>query len=154
MREISLRQLKHDGHCYRRYQCQVISRQAEGFVLFAPRGTVVWGVEKSWTARYDLFKYLWFGRWYNLSELFDADGQAVEVYADIASPVDFTNGVVHYTDYELDVTSIDGPRLVDEDEFAEAVEKYGYSAELQARCYTAAEEALALVTHWQPGLPP
>jgi protein associated with RNAse G/E len=154
MKEILLRQLKHDGSCYRWHPAQVVYEAADGFVLRTPRGTSIRNVKDEWPAFFDSYRYFWYGRWYTLLVLFDASAELVELYVDIAGPVRFTDGVVSYIDYELDVTSIDGPRLVDEDEFAEAVEKYGYSTELQAQCYAAAAEALALVARWQVGLSP
>ena len=154
MREILLRQLKHDGSCYRWHPAQVVYEAADGFVLRTERGTAISNAQSEWPARFDSYRYFWYGRWYTLLVLLDASEKLLEVYVDIAGPVRFADGVVSYIDYELDVTSIDGPRLVDEDEFAEAIEKYGYSAELQARCYAAAEEALALVAGWRAGLPP
>ncbi|HRJ40960.1 MAG: DUF402 domain-containing protein [Caldilineaceae bacterium] len=154
MKELNLRQLKHDGVCYRHHPTQLVAHLPDGLVLFSPRGTVGWKGETSWTASNDAYHYCWYDRWYNLLEFVDPVGNLLELYAHIASPVVLSDGEVSYIDYELDVTNIDGPRLVDEDEFVEAVEKYGYSAELQARCYAVAAEALTLVARWQPGLPP
>ncbi len=154
MSEILLRQLKHDGFCYRHHPTQLVAQLPAGFVLLSPRATPIWDYRKTWRAENDVYHYCWFGRWFNLLEVVDPSGNLLELYAHIASPISLADGEVSYIDYELDVTSIHGPRLVDEDEFAEAVETYGYSAELQAQCYAAAADALALVKRWQAGLPP
>lgn len=153
MREITLRQLKHDGFCYRHHPTQLVAQLPAGLVLLSPRATPIWDYRKTWQAENDVYHYCWFGRWFNLLEVIGPGGTLLELYAHIASPISLADGVVSYIDYELDVTSIDGPRLVDEDEFAEAVEQYGYSAELQQRCHAAATEALALVERWRAGLP-
>jgi len=154
VKEILLRQLKHDGECYRHQPMRLVAELPTGFVLSMPRGATGWTGARAWVASYDSLHYFWYDRWYNVLELYDAEGELAELYAHIATPARLADGTVSYIDYELDVTSIDGPRLVDEDEFAEAVEKYDYSPELQARCYAAAEEALALVLNWRVGLPP
>jgi protein associated with RNAse G/E len=154
VKEILLRQLKHDGVCYRHHLTQLVAQLPAGLVLLSPRKTEIWDSRRSWQAENDVYHYGWYDRWYNLLEVVDPDDKLLEVYVHIASPIALADGVVSYIDYELDVTSLDGPRLVDEDEFAEAVEKYGYSTELQERCYTAAAEALAFVGRWQVGLPP
>jgi len=125
VQEINLRQLKHDGHCYRHHLTQLVAQLPEGLVLISPRKTQIWDSRRSWQAENDVYHYFWYGRF--------------------ASPVVVGGGEISYIDYELDVTSIDGPRLVDEEEFAEAVERYGYSPELQAQCYTAAAEAAAQI---------
>lgn len=51
---------------------------------------------------------------------------------------------LRFTDYELDVSRRPphGACIVDEDEFQEAVSKYGYSEEFQRTCYCIAREAL------------
>lgn len=154
MNEILLRQLKHDGHCYRHHLTQLVARLPQGLVLISPRKTQIWDHRRSWQAENDVYHYFWYDRWINLLEVIDPNGQVIEVYVHIASPVEVGDGEISYIDYELDVTNLDGPRLVDEDEFAEAVEKYNYSSKLQDQCYAAAKEALALVADWQPGLPP
>ena len=40
--------------------------------------------------------------------------------------------------------------IIDQDEFAEAIVRYGYSAEHQAACWAAAHEALLLAESWTP----
>ncbi|MFZ1756669.1 MAG: DUF402 domain-containing protein [Caldilineaceae bacterium] len=154
MTEILLRQLKHNGVCYRRHPTQLVAHLPEGLVLFSPQKTEIWDSRGSWQAENDVYHYCWYDRWFNLLEVVDPVRKLLEVYVHIASPISLAGNEISYIDYELDATSVDGPRLVDEDEFAEAAEKYGYTAELQARCYAAAATALVLVDRWQPGLPP
>lgn len=153
--ELNLRQLKHDGLCYRHHPVQLVAQLPTGFVLLSPRETPIWDYRRIYRGENDVYQYCWFGRWFNLLEIIDPDGNLLELYAHIASPVTLGTDGVSYIDYELDVSKTDGPaQLVDEDEFAEAVGRYGYSSELQARCYAAAAEALTLVKRWRAGLPP
>jgi len=42
------------------------------------------------------------------------------------------------------------PEVVDEDEFAEAALRYGYSVEFQTACRRAVAEASELVSGWEP----
>jgi protein associated with RNAse G/E len=48
--------------------------------------------------------YDWAQTNYNLIEVFDARGVAVEIYVNIASPPQWIEGGIRFTDYELDVS--------------------------------------------------
>lgn len=156
--EITVRMLKHNGFCYRHHIGRMLAATPAGLVICAPAGTAVWDYRNPWRGRYDVYSYCWFDRWYNVVEIFDRDDVLVEIFAHIASPATFANGVLSYIDYELDVVKLASnpgpPELVDEDEFAEAAQVHGYSAALQQRCYAAAAEAADLLARWQVGLPP
>jgi protein associated with RNAse G/E len=56
-----------------------------------------------------------------------------------------------FKDHELDISKVlpSPARLVDEDEFAEAVVKYNYSTEFQNKMYAVAREALEIAETWQ-----
>ncbi len=80
------------------------------------------------------------------------DGSLALLYSDNCSPVILRDGAVLVIDHELDVAYWTGQtaKIVDQDEFAEAIIKYGCSAELQGQCRQAADDALAMVRGWQP----
>jgi hypothetical protein len=98
-----------------------------------------------------LRSYYWFDKFYNLIEVFDTQGNLVEIYINIASPPEFEDSVMSFKDHELDVTRYPpkNAKLIDEDEFAEAAVKYQYTQEFQDRMYAAAEEALELANTWK-----
>ena len=106
---------------------------------------------KSYTIEYILRSYYWFDKFYNLIEVFDTQGNFVEIYINIASPPEFENGGMSFKDHELDVSRFPpkAAQLVDEDEFAEAAVKYQYTQKFQDRMYSAAQEAIELANHWQ-----
>src|SRR5690606_20757865 len=100
--------------------------------------------------------HYWFDRPFNLLEVFAVDGTLVEIYVNVASQPVLDGDRLTFADYELDV-SIEGdgpPRILDEDEFVEAIKRYGYSAEFQASCRAAAQDGLALAASWTPGCVP
>jgi hypothetical protein len=85
-------------------------------------------------------------------KIYGADGQLVELYADITSPVEVRENEIAFIDHELDVSQLAGqaPRIVDQDEFAAAAVAFGYSDEFMHQCYELAEALLDVVAHWQP----
>jgi hypothetical protein len=65
--------------------------------------------------------------------------------------------IIRYVDYELDVSRRPSGRavIVDEEEFLEAAEVFGYSAEFRRACTEAAQEAVRLAEGWVArGAPP
>jgi protein associated with RNAse G/E len=97
--------------------------------------------------------YYWTDRFYNLIEVLDPDGGLVEVYINIASPLRASGDELHFVDHELDITKPAGEpaRIIDQDEFEEAIGRYGYTPEFQARCWLAAEDARRLAEAWTIG---
>lgn len=149
---ISIKAHKADGTCYQWWDATVIELDESHVALRMPKGTPYYDLHKGVRiAKYDCQPIYQFDKPYTCVEIFNESGALVEIYMDICSPPRIVNGEVHYTDYELDVER-DMPhpaRLVDEDEFAEAVITYGYTPEFQAQCYAAAHEALDVANAYQ-----
>ena len=123
---------------------------------FSPRGNTVGGPKGGWASQADIRACYWFDRPYNLLELYDAAGALSEIYVHVASPAQIVNGELHYTDYELDVIrrAGEGPIVVDEDEFEQAVASHGLTSEFRLACYRAVDEVKALIGTWVPSGPP
>lgn len=94
--------------------------------------------------------YYWLDKFYNLIELFDAQGNLAQIYINIASPPYLEGESLCFKDYELDVFRYPSSpaTLLDEDEFAEAVITYQYTKEFQEQMYSVANEALDLANGW------
>jgi len=143
---------KADGSVYRSWHTMIESVDAESIVTISPAGGVVEDrVRIRYQTKHILRSYYWPDKFYNLIEVFDTQGELVELYINIASPPEFEDGVMSFKDHELDVSKVppDTAKLIDEDEFAEAAIKYNYTKEFQTRMYAAAEEALALADNWK-----
>lgn len=147
--------LKSDGHPYRWMQMTVDATSPGYVVLMSRPGTLCEGPKGGWKAPYEGHVHLWTGRPYNLTEVCDSQGSILELYVNIASPAELLPGEVRYTDYELDVVKKPGQpaQVEDEDEFQEAIQRYGYTEEFQQSCWKAVAEVLHLVKTW-PLKPP
>lgn len=153
---LTVRALRADGSCYRSWTAQLVYQDAHGLVTFAEAGGVVDDRGRAWVRRYATRAVYWFDRPYNLLEVCLPDGGLIELYVHIASPARLAGAVLEYTDHELDVVLAPGeaPRVVDEDEFAEAATRYGYTADFQQACYAACRRAEQLLARWPTGRPP
>ena len=149
---IHVRACKTDGTVYRSWHTIIESVDADSIItISAPGGYVFDLVRGHYFTKHILRSYYWFDKFYNLIEVFDAKGMLEQIYLNIASPPRFENEGMSFIDHELDVSKIlpDPARLVDEDEFAEAVLKYRYTEEFQQKMYVAAQEAIQLADHWK-----
>jgi predicted RNA-binding protein associated with RNAse of E/G family len=96
--------------------------------------------------------YVWLTRWeankpYIITKFYNANGQEVGTYCDIAKPLRRTADGFEFDDLYLDVWRIPGekPVLLDEDELAEALAaKYVTQQEADA-AYVAVNELLAIL---------
>jgi protein associated with RNAse G/E len=148
--QIQVRAYKSDGTCYRWWTGTVEAVEPGLVVVATPAGHRLHTPNGDWTSKWAIRSYYWPDRWYCVLEVYLADGTLVEIYVNINSPVVIDDGTISFTDYELDV-SRELPhraRLVDEDEFQQAVLEYGYSAEFQQTCYRIAQEALEVADNW------
>lgn len=142
---------KTDGTVYRSWRATVESVTFDLLVTVAPAGSSVFNIKgEDYPIQHHYRAYYWFDKFYNLLEVFEPDGSLVHIYINIASPPEFNDGVLSFKDHELDVSKVlpHPAKLVDEDEFTEAVVKYNYSPEFQDKMYAAAREALELAENW------
>ncbi len=150
--KIHVRACKADGTVYRGWHTTIESVDADSIVTISPAGGMVEDrARKSYTIEHILRSYYWFDKFYNLIEVFDTQGNLIEIYINIASPPEFENGGMSFKDHELDVSKVfpGKAQIVDDDEFAEATIKYQYSKEFKEKMYSVANEALELANHWQ-----
>jgi protein associated with RNAse G/E len=154
---IWVRTAKADGRPHRWWPAQVESVEDDCIVVYSAIGSPIHHNPDRFPAalyhrQHTIRSYYWPGRRHNLLEIYAADGRLVELYADITSPVEVGENEIVFTDHELDVSQLAGeaPRIVDQDEFAEAAVAYGYSDEFMHQCYELAEALLEVLANWQP----
>ena len=143
--------LRADRTPYRWWDALVEAASADHVVTYAPPGHRVHQADGTgWASRCHIRAHYWTDRWNNLLEVYEPDGQPLELYVHIASPARLGAEGIVFEDYELDVVMPFGQpaEVVDEDDFAAAIPRYGYTAAFQARCRAAVEEALRLVADW------
>lgn len=149
--KIHVRACKTDGTVYRSWHTTIESVDADSIVTISTAGGMVEDhVRIQYKVEHILRSYYWFDKSYNLIEVFDTQGNLVEIYINIASPPEFEDSVMSFKDHELDVSKYPPKpaKLIDEDEFAEAAVKYQYTQEFQDKMYATAEEALELANNW------
>ena len=78
-------------------------------------------------------EYYWLDRWYNVFRFSEPDGSFRNFYCNIAMPAKFENGILDYVDLDIDVIVWpDGSvETLDEDDFAENSERFGYPREIR-----------------------
>jgi protein associated with RNAse G/E len=150
--KIRVEAYKADGECYRYWNTIVEECSDSHIVTVSPAGEPTVDLKRgTWIGRHILRAYYWFDRPYNLIEVFEPDGRLLEIYINIASLPQIREGVLCFTDHELDVSAYPPARAVvaDEDEFAEAAVCYGYTLDFQREMYQLVDKALELANNWQ-----
>jgi protein associated with RNAse G/E len=144
---------KLDGTCYRWWHVTVEVVEADKVVVFAPAGHRVEEAGGGWRSEHAIRAFYWLDRWYSVLEVYARDGTLEEIYVNIASPVRIEDGRIWFVDYELDVSRKPPheARIVDEEEFLEAVFRYGCTTEFQQACYRVAKEAIEVANRWVAG---
>ena len=136
----------HWGHPALRVQVSpelVITRTGFASIVARENGAFT----SNWATR----GHYWPDRWYNVIRLDSPERGLDGFYCNIAQPLPFDGSTVRYVDLQLDVrvfVESDGSlnwRLLDEDEFQEARDHYGYDDELIRRCYEAVDQVIAAV---------
>jgi protein associated with RNAse G/E len=148
--QIQVKAYKSDGTCYRWWSATIEATEDDMIITVAPVGKRVEDRRGGWISEVAIRTFYWRDRLYSLLEVYTPSGQLGEIYVNINSLVQVAPGQLAYIDYELDVV-LQPPgvaRIVDQDEFAEAVIQYGYSDEFQQICYQAAHQAVNLAHGW------
>lgn len=154
---IWVRVFKADGSPYRWWQSTVEAVEDGCVITYSDVGNAIYLDPQRFsqmvhTQRHAFRSYFWPERRHDVLEIYEPDGQLSELYADITSPVIITADEVRFVDHELDVSLLAGQtaRIVDQDEFAEAAERFGYTDEFMRESYALAEQLLDLLATWLP----
>ena len=148
-RQVTVRATNFDGAFHWGHPAKLVRREDGLVVTSTTSGLVVKTETGEYVSPYNTRAHYWTDRWFNVIRLEEPGRGLFGYYCNIASPMTFDGGTVSYIDLQLDVRirrehGILVLRLVDEDEFEEARDRYGYDDELIKRCYGAVEELRGL----------
>jgi protein associated with RNAse G/E len=147
---ISVEALRYDGTPYRWWRAHLESISETCIVTLSWPGDVVNEPTGSWNIQTYNRGHYWIDRPFVLIESYGLDHAPLQLYVHVASPTWPTENGVAYKDYELDVIKQWGglPQIVDERDFEDASERYGYSSRFITDCRAAAVMAVKLVDTW------
>lgn len=149
---VEIQALRYDHTVYRWRKAMLLEVANNHLVTYSPQGHIVHEPDNDWISKVQVQSYFWTDRMYNVVEGYSEDGKPLWLYANIASPITIQpEGKLSYLDYELDVYyPVDGPlEILDEDEFLEAIEKFGYDQAFIDQCYSSLEEAKTNLLNWE-----
>lgn len=147
-----VRVFKTGGIPYRAWRPVVESASEECVVVFSEAGGSLYSADQTVALKHHCRIYFWPGRRHTLLEFYEPDGRLRELYADISGPIEVVGDEIHFVDHELDVSMMAGeqPRIIDQDEFAEAAERYGYTDEFVRESYALANRLIDVLANWTP----
>jgi len=151
-RPIQVRVTNYDGSPHRAHPAYlvlekdglIVTQTFAGLEIETPRG--------NWVDPWDTRGYFWPDRYFTVVRLDNPHGKGLYgFYCDIATPPEFDGANLHYVDLQIDVRVYAEPggalryEVKDEDEFEDAVLKYGYSASLVRDAWAAVEDLRRLI---------
>jgi protein associated with RNAse G/E len=149
---IPVESTKFDGSLHYRYTMTVVADEGDRLLAWGPVGTRF----ESYRGVYDATRHFlmlhYRDRDWNLEVMWEPDWKPNKHYVNIALPATWDDGTLRYVDLDLDISWWpDGAvRLLDEDEFAEHRERFGYPQWLIDRAWAAVDEVRALISSRLP----
>lgn len=148
MKTILVHSTKYDGSLHYRYAMQIVRREPGLLLLYAAAGTPIESYRGQFVAEYHTLEWYWSDRCYNLSVIWHGDWRPRMHYVNIATPASWDDGTLRFVDLDLDVVWLadnDNVFLDDEDEFALHQERFGYPADLIARCWRSSADVRDMI---------
>jgi protein associated with RNAse G/E len=92
-------------------------------------------------------EYYWLDRWYNVFRFSNSDRVLQKFYCNINVPPQFDGRVLSYVDLDIDVLVEPDLtyRILDEDDFEQNAQRYGYPEEVQENARRALAEVIGLI---------
>lgn len=147
MRKVRVIGRKYDGSLRDEYEAYLYEESDEAIVLFCPLGLPTYDHRKgAWFEAPDGLLEIYFKkRWYNVWHIAEPVSGLNLSYINIAMPATLRDGVLEWTDLDIDYrVHLDGRvERLDEVEFAENARRMAYPHDLIERVQTACREVEA-----------
>ena len=140
--------LKYDGREHRRWPARIAKTVGPLIVLDAVFDEEIehdlLGKVSSGTISTE---YYWLDRWYNVFRFSNSDRVLQKFYCNINVPPQFDGRVLSYVDLDIDVLVEPDLtyRILDEDDFEQNAQRYGYPEEVQENARRALAEVIGLI---------
>lgn len=151
MKDIRVTALRFDNTPYRWWQSEVEYESPNQLITLNRVGDLVYEAHSKWEMDNDCRMFYWTDRPYNLVETYDSNGDSKMIYINVASPIQIENDLGSYRDYDLDVVKKRGCsiKVLDEDEFLDAMNEFNYSEAFVKDCRESLECAISLAERWK-----
>lgn len=139
---------KYDGSLHYRHTMRVVDDRGDRLRVWAPAGTVFHSYRGRYAATRHFLMLHYSDRDWNLEVMWEPDWTPNKHYINIALPSTWRDGTLRFVDLDLDISWwADGTiNLLDEDEFAEHRERFGYPQWLVDRAWDAVDEVRGLIS--------
>jgi len=144
---------KYDGSLHYRFATSIIHQTDTMIATYRSVGTALESYRGNFQGKLNVLTIHWTNRHWNLSVGWYQDWVGREHYVNIATPADWSDGVLRWVDLDLDLIyrADDGvPRIDDEDEFALHREKFSYPSPLVDECVKTLDQVKAMMDRKEP----
>lgn len=145
-RAVTILSEKYDRRVHIEWEARLVREDALGVVTYTPFGTPLVHHTRGFRQpqQYQCLSLFPRDVWWNAMLDFDADGQFLSAYCNVALPYSRDGRFVRWIDLDLDVLLLRGGAadLLDEDEFAAHARQFGYPATVVTGARAAAADLL------------
>ena len=146
--QVLVRARKYDGRIHRSWHGRLREQKGSLIVVDAEfdreirhplLGTILAGTRSA--------EFYWTNRWYNIFRFAHSDGSLRNFYCNVNTPAILRDGVLDFTDLDIDVLVAPDFKasVLDEDEFARHTIEFGYSEDVRDHAHAALAELLKLI---------
>lgn len=147
---VAVHSCKYDGRVARRWTARLARREGSLLVFDAAFEELIehplLGTIRPGTLSTEFY---WTDRWYSVFRFAEPGGALRNFYCNVNTPAVFDGRVLSYVDLDIDVLVAPDLsfRVLDEDEFVQHAEQYGYPDALKENARRALGELLTLIEH-------
>ena len=146
--ELLVKVLKYDGTEHRNWRARLAAHEGELIILDATFAEEV---------QHDLLgqisagtistEYYWLNRWYNIFRFSEPNGRMLSFYCNVNLPPELSVQTLTYVDLDIDILVKPNfsYQILDTDDFAANIVRYGYTRQVQAGVEKATRELVDLI---------
>jgi len=144
---------KFNGDVWGTYGVYPLVMSDERWIMWEPRGTYVHHYRRDWTMQRDHLQFLFPRHWYVISADYNENRQLRHCYCDIIAPWQPpAQGATRITVIDLELDLVAEPsgqyRVLDGDEFEQAIIAMHYPADVIAQAQTALQRLVVAAVDW------
>jgi protein associated with RNAse G/E len=144
---------KFNGDAWGTYTVYPLVTSGERWVMWEPRGTYVHHYRRDWTMQRDHLQFLFPKHWYVISADYNEDRRLRHCYCDIIAPWQPPapgSTRIYVIDLELDLAAEPSGqyRVLDSDEFEQAIIAMHYPADVIAQAQSALQRLIVAAVDW------
>ncbi len=149
MTKITVHSIKYDQSLHNHLEAHLLDEGEWGWLTYLGVNEKVESYRGSYVTRHNNLRWHWRDQWWDAILVFDDQGRWLEWYCNIVTPPTMTDGVLTFTDLDLDVVwhRDRGLHIADADEFELHAVQMAYPNDLIQRAWDTAHHVRQMIVN-------